>query len=189
MKQQNLGFRDALTHLAERAGVQLTPLDRHAEEREQHHTRLRSANEAATTFYRTQLLESAEAEEVRAYVTGRDLSDEVGEAFGLGYAPDEREALQGHLSARGFTPAEMIEAGLVVDGDRDNIDRFRGRLMFPIRDRRGRCIGFGGRALGNDVGPKYLNTSQTPVFDKSATLYAFDRAREAARSVDQIHHR
>jgi DNA primase len=186
MKQQNLGFRDALTQLAERAGVQLTPLDRHAEEREQHETRLRSANEAAATFYRAQLLNSAEAEHARAYVAQRDLSDEVGEAFGLGYAPDEREALQGHLSARGFTPAEMIEAGLVVDGERDNIDRFRGRLMFPIRDRRGRCIGFGGRALGDDAGPKYLNTSQTPVFDKSSTLYAFDRAREAARSADQI---
>lgn len=186
MKQQNVGFRDALTQLAERAGVQLTPLDRHAEEREQHETRLRSANEAAATFYRTQLLNSAEAEHARAYVAQRDLSDEVGEAFGLGYAPDEREALQSHLSARGFTPAEMIEAGLVVDGERDNIDRFRGRLMFPIRDRRGRCIGFGGRALGDDAGPKYLNTSQTPVFDKSSTLYAFDRAREAARSADQI---
>ena len=186
MKQQNVGFRDALTHLAERAGVQLTPLDHHAEEREQHQTRLRSANEAAATFYRAQLLKSAKAEHARAYVAQRDLSDEVGEAFGLGYAPDEREVLQGHLSARGFTPAEMIEAGLVVDGERDNIDRFRDRLMFPIRDRRGRCIGFGGRALADDAGPKYLNTSQTPVFDKSSTLYAFDRAREAARSADQI---
>ena len=186
MKQQNIGFRDALTYLAERAGVQLTPLDSHAEERERHQTRLRSANEAAVVFYRAQLLNSAEADQARAYMTQRDLSDEMAEAFELGYAPDERAALQGHLSARGFTPTEMIEAGLVVDGERNNADRFRGRLMFPIRDRRGRCIGFGGRALADNDGPKYLNTSQTPVFDKSSTLYAFDRAREAARSADQI---
>ncbi len=185
MKQQNLGFRDALTMLAERAGVPLAPLDRHAEERERQLDRLRSANESAVTFFRNHLLETPEAAEARDYVAQRGLNEEIAETFGLGYAPPEREALQSYLSARGFSREEMVEAGLVIAGDRDTIDRFRDRLIFPIRDRRARCIGFGGRALGDDAGPKYLNTSQTPLFDKSGTLYAFEQAREAMRESDQ----
>ncbi len=186
MKQQNLGFRDALTQLAERANVPLAPLDKHAEERERELDRLRSANEAAVTFFRNQLLETPGAEDARAYVDRRGLSEEVSEAFGLGYAPPERDALQSYLSARGFSREEIVEAGLAVTGDRDTMDRFRDRLIFPIRDRRARCIGFGGRALGDDAGPKYLNTSQTPLFDKSGTLYAFELAREAMRTEDQV---
>lgn len=186
MKQQNLGFRDALTQLAERANVPLAPLDKHAEERERVLDRLRSANEATVTFFRNQLLEAPGAEEARAYVERRGLNEEICETFGLGYAPPDRDALQSYLRARGFSHEEIVEAGLAVAGDRDTMDRFRDRLIFPIRDRRARCIGFGGRALGDDAGPKYLNTSQTPLFDKSGTLYAFELARESMRAADQV---
>ena len=186
MKQQNIGFREALTILAERAGVPLAPLDKHAEERERELDRLRSTNESAASFFRNTLIQNPEASEARAYIAERGLNDEIAETFGLGYAPDERDALQSHLTARGFQHDELVQAGLVIDGERDGLDRFRDRLMFPIRDRRGRCVGFGGRALGADSGPKYLNTSQTSVFDKSGTLYAFDQARESARTDDRI---
>jgi len=185
MKQRNVGFREALTMLAERAGVPLQPLDRHAEERERQLERLRSANEAAAAFFRQELLHAAEAEAARTYVEARGLNADTSEAFGLGYAPDSRDALQAHLRARGFSVEELLEGGLVSATEREPVDRFRDRLIFPIRDRRARCIGFGGRALG-DAGPKYLNTAQKPVFDKSGTLYALERARDAAREADRI---
>jgi DNA primase len=103
------------------------------------------------------------------------------EAFQLGYALNSYEALRAHLAERGFTTEEMVRAGLLSEGERGAYDRFRDRLIFPIRDERGRAIGFGGRVLGDGM-PKYLNSPQTPVFDKSGTLYALDRARDAIRA-------
>src|SRR3990172_12967469 len=105
----------------------------------------------------------------------RGLDAPIVEEFGVGYAPDQPNALQAYLSARGFTAEEMGAAGLVVETDRGRTDRFRGRVMFPIRDARGRCVGFGGRTLGDDPA-KYVNTPQTDLFDKSGLLYALDRA-------------
>ena len=159
-------------------------MDAKAEEREKRLLRLRSANEAAASFYRRSLVEEAEAEGARDYVERRGVAAETAEAFGLGYAPTSPDALRGYLSARGFSADEISTAGLSMDGERGPRDRFRGRLLFPIRDAQGRCVGFGARALDDDV--KYLNTPQTPLFDKSSLLYGLDRAREAIRGADRV---
>jgi len=185
MRHQGVEFREALGILADRAGVRLTPMDAQAEEREKRLQRLRSANEAAASFFRHGLLEEAEAEEARGYIERRGVSEAVSEAFGLGYAPRSSDALRGYLSARGFNADEIGGAGLSVDGDEGPRDRFRGRLVFPIRDPQGRCVGFGARALA-DGDVKYLNTPQTPLFDKSSLLYGLDRSRESVRGVDRV---
>ena len=185
MRRQGVDFREALRVLAERAGIRLTPMDAQAEEREKRLQRLRSANEAAASFYRHSLSDEAEAAEARAYLERRGVPAEVAEMFGLGYAPASPDALRGYLSARGFSTDEISAAGLSVDGESGPRDRFRGRLIFPIRDPQARCVGFGARALdGGDV--KYLNTPQTPLFEKSALLYGLDRSREAIRKADRV---
>ncbi len=185
MRRQGVEFREALRILADRAGVRLAPRDPQAEEREKRLQRLRSANEAATRFYRRSLREDAEADEARAYLGRRGVSDEAAEQFGLGYAPRTSDALRGYLSARGYNADEIATAGLSVEGEGPARDRFRGRLVFPIRDPQGRCVGFGARAL-DDGDVKYLNTPQTPLFDKSSLLYGLDRSRDAIRRADHV---
>ncbi|MGH7635955.1 MAG: DNA primase, partial [Gemmatimonadaceae bacterium] len=124
----------------------------------------------------------------RAYVAERALAESSIEQFQIGYAPNSWDALLRHLGGRGFDAKDARNTGLAVEGDRGAYDRFRHRLMFPIRDERGRIAGFGGRmlpgdALGaGDVHAKYVNTSQSAVFDKGALLYALDRAKDAIRA-------
>ncbi len=109
--------------------------------------------------------------------------------FLIGYAPPGWDTLRNYLNGRGFAEAQLVEAGLLVEGERSPYDRFRDRLMIPIRDDRGRVVGFGGRIMPEestnsaraDTGPKYLNTPQTPIFDKGGVLYALDRAKEDIR--------
>ena len=185
MRHQGVEFREALRILADRTGLRLAPRDAQAEEREKRSQRLRSANEAATRFYRRSLQEDSEADEARAYLGRRGVSDEAAEQFGLGYAPRASDALRGYLSARGFSADEIATAGLSVEGEGNPRDRFRGRLIFPIRDPQGRCVGFGARAL-DDGDVKYLNTPQTPLFDKSSLLYGLDRSRDAIRRADHV---
>ncbi len=185
MKQQNVPFREALRQLAERANVPLRPLDAHADEAEKRLARLRSANEAAATFFRNLLLTDVVATEARSYVDERGVSDEISDRFTLGYAPNQRDALQSYLSTRGFTSDDLVAAGLVAETDGGPVDRFRDRLVFPIRDGRGRSVGFGVRTLASD-GAMYLNTAQTALFDKSRLLYGLPQAREAIRGSDQI---
>ncbi len=184
MRRQGVEFREALRILAERAGVQLAPMDAQAEERQKRLGRLRSANEAAVRFYRRSL-EDAEAGEARGYLERRGVPGEVAERFGLGYAPAAPDALRGYLTARGYSAEEIATAGLSVEGEGPARDRFRGRLIFPIRDPQGRCVGFGARAL-DDTDVKYLNTPQTPLFDKSSLLYGLDRARDHIRRADRV---
>ena len=185
MKKQNVPFREALRQLAEQANVPLRPLDARAEEVDKRLARLRSANEAAATFFRNLLLTDIVATEARLYVDERGVSDEISDRFALGYAPNQRDALQSYLSTRGFTSDDLVAAGLVAETEGGPVDRFRDRLVFPIRDSRGRSVGFGGRALGSG-GAKYLNTAQTLLFDKSRLLYGLPQARDAIRSADQI---
>ena len=185
MRHQGVEFREALRILADRTGLRLAPRDAQAEEREKRSQRLRSANEAATRFYRRSLQEDSEADEARAYLGRRGVSDEAADQFGLGYAPRASDALRGYLSARGFSADEIATAGLSVEGEGNPRDRFRGRLIFPIRDPQGRCVGFGARAL-DDGDVKYLNTPQTPLFDKSSLLYGLDRSRDAIRRADHV---
>jgi DNA primase len=100
--------------------------------------------------------------------------------FRIGYAPDDRSALRNHLAQNKVEPDQMVEAGLIIQGDNASYDRFRDRVMFPIRDPRGRVIAFGGRALSKDVPAKYLNSPETPLFHKGYVLYNLDKARAPA---------
>lgn len=179
-KKENLTPLEALRLLAERYGV---PLSRPSRERDEEpeRARLLEANEEAARFYHDLLLNAAAAEPARRYLERRGLDDATIRAFQLGYAPEAWQVLSDHLRGRGFTDAELLAAGLVAQGERGLHDRFRGRVMFPIADERGRVIGFGGRVLGDGV-PKYLNTPQTALFDKGGTLYALDRAKDAIRA-------
>lgn len=187
MRREGMEFGDALRLLAERAGVTLSPKGARAEE-DAHQGRLYAANEAAAQFFHGLLVEGEAGRQARQYLEGRGVDSLTAEMFLLGYSPPAWEALREHLRERGFSDEEMLAAGLVVQGERGLHDRFRGRLMFPIRDTKGRVIGFGGRVLdggawagAGPAGPKYLNTAQTPIFDKGAVLYALDRARDAIR--------
>ena len=182
---EGLDFKQALARCAERAGVELrTPTRREREQREEHE-RLLAANEAAAVFYQAQLDGPAGADAL-AYAERRGLDVAARRDWQLGYAPDRWSELSDHLRARGFSDDELVAAGLAIEGERGLYDRFRGRLIFPTRDERGRLTGFGGRALGADQQPKYLNTPQTPLFDKSGTMYGLDRAGPEARRADRL---
>lgn len=177
---EKLDFREALRRLASRAGVEL-PEEQERRRQVEEHGRLYGANEAALEFFRDQL-KGAGGKLAQNYLYKRKLSAPIQVSFGLGYAPESRHALSEALTARGFTAEEMVDAGLVlVDEHSGELrDRFRGRLMFPIRDGKGRVTGFGGRTLG-DGEPKYLNSPQTEIFDKSRCLFAIEHAEETIR--------
>ena len=153
-------------------------------------------NETASAYFHAMLQQAdgpygAKAQVARDYLTERHLAPSSVEMFQIGYAPNSWDALTAHLTGRGFSPAEIVTGGLAVEGDRGAYDRFRHRLMFPIRDERGRVAGFGGRILPGDAlgsgenQPKYVNTSQSPIFDKGSILYALDLAKDAVRSESQ----
>ncbi len=177
MRRDNVDFVEAVRRLAQRAGV---PFDARETRNEEAHARLIQANEAAAAFYHNALLHGAEAEGARSYAAQRGLDAAAIEAFEIGYAPESWDTLGAHLRAREFSADELVEAGLLVRGERGDHDRFRARLILPIRDPRGRVVGLGGRALG-DATPKYLNSPQTPIFDKGGLLYLLDRAGDAIR--------
>jgi DNA primase len=182
MKREGLEFRAALELLAQRAGVALRAPS--AEQEDPRREILRRANEAAAHFFHHHLLNSPDAVSALEYVRRRGLDQETIASFQMGYAPDSWDELKRHLSGLGFEEGDLLAAGLLVEGERGPYDRFRGRLMFPIREERGRVVGFGARALDESV-PKYLNTPQSPIFDKGGILYALDRAREHIRSSGQ----
>ncbi len=179
MKREGIEFPEALRMLAEKAGVQLKER-RSSPEQEKTRQRLYAANEAAADWYHQLLAEDA-GREARDYLQRRGLDSEVIKAFQLGFSLDEWHAAQEHLTKVGFSERELLGVGLLVEGERGAHDRFRGRLTFPIWDIKGRVIGFGARAM-DDSQPKYLNTAQTPLFDKGGTLYALNHAQEAIRA-------
>ncbi len=179
MEREGLDFREALTRLADKAGVELS--ERTATE-DRRRRRLREALEAAIAWYREVLTRTPQAERARAYLAERGFSEETLDRFGIGYAPQNWEALTKRLAARGFTPDELLGAGLASPSNRGGvIDRFRGRVIIPIRDASGRATGLGGRLLPGSDGPKYLNSPATPLFDKSRTLFGIDLAKGAIR--------
>ncbi|MDA0364782.1 MAG: DNA primase [Chloroflexi bacterium] len=181
---EGLDFKEALRTCADRAGIELRPPSkRDIEEREQHE-RLLQANEAAAVYFQA-ALRGPQGGDARAYLEGRGLDAEALETWQLGYAPEGWRGLIDHLSARGFAEPDLVASGLAIEGDRGAYDRFRDRVIFPTRDARRRLIGFGARALRPDDEPKYLNTPQTPLFDKSGTLYGLDRGAEAIRRADR----
>lgn len=191
-KQQGLDFREALAALAERAGISLdggATGEAHAESPETAaRKRLRALNEAAAIWLHSQLLTNPEANYARTYLDSRGVNHDSIALWRLGYAPDG-DALARYLQAQNYAPQELIDAGLAREREAARggglYDYFRNRLIFPIRDARGQTIAFGGRELGGGH-PKYLNTPQTAVFDKSATLYGLDLARDAIRRGDRV---
>jgi DNA primase len=185
MRKQGLDFRGALEQLAARAGVQLKERSAEEQQEDAQRTRLLEICAAAAVYFNAVLLNQPGGQTGREYIEQRGINPEMVEAFQLGYSLDEWSRLLRYLTdRRGYDPAEIEAAGLAIHHEsRGYYDRFRGRLMFPIRDARGRVIGFGGRAIG-DVQPKYMNTPQTLLFDKSHVLYGLDQARDAIRSAD-----
>lgn len=181
-KMDGCTFTEAVERLAERAGVQLRyekgsgPNRREAGQR----ARLLEAHREAQDFFRANI-RSPEAEKARLYMAERGFDEEALTSFGVGYAPRGWDNLSKHLRSRGFLDKELTAAGLAAEGRRGGVyDRFRGRLIWPIRDVTGRVIGFGARKLyDDDEGPKYLNTPETPLYRKNQVLYGLDRAKRA----------
>lgn len=183
MKKDGCDFTEAKAMLAERAGVTITPESGGEKEQREKNDRLYRINEAAAEYYHQLLLTAPEAANVRQYLLNRHLNAASVENFKLGYAPLAREDLIHHLTERSFNMDDMLAAGLIVAYEGKPRDLFHNRLLFPISDVKNRIIGFGGRALDNTP-PKYLNTPQTDIFDKKATLYGLSRAKEAAARAD-----
>ena len=180
MKKEGIDFGEALRLLAQRAGVTIsTRPEREAEGKEK--AKLYQINEAAAQYFHNLLVNSSAAEKVRNYVVSRGFASKTISDFQLGFSPNSWEALKQYLLERDYTESELLEAGLIVETEEGKThDRFRNRLMFPIFDRRGRTIGFGARVLDDSL-PKYLNSPQTPIFDKSSSLYGINLAATAIR--------
>lgn len=186
MKKEGWDFPEALRRLAERAGVEIPARSQADEAAEESHLRLREALEAAVAFFRHHLRETPAGEPVLAYLRQRGLTDAALESFEIGYAPHAWDVGLHHLQERGYSEQELLDCGLVSERESGGVyDRFRNRIMIPIRDARGRMAGFGARIVDpNDV-PKFLNSPQTPVFDKGRLLFGLDKARKPIRAADQ----
>ena len=187
METEGLTFPEAVERIAEMAGV---PMPKESpEENRRHEARasLLDVMEMATKFFEAQLQDRIGAT-ARGYLAGRAVSPQTQVQFRMGYAPNDRTALRRHLVSRGVPVRDMVEAGLLVSGDDipEPFDRFRDRVMFPIEDARGKVIAFGGRAMQKDVPAKYLNSPETPLFHKGATLYNHHRARAVAHSAGTV---
>ncbi|MBT2503921.1 DNA primase [Curtobacterium sp. ISL-83] len=187
IKQDHTTFQEAVERMAAKIGFTL-----HYEEGDGPRTdynqraRLIAVNEAALAFYQAQLTTAA-AEPARQFLGERGFDPAAAQHFGVGFAPQSYDATREHLRGRGFSMDEILAAGLAGQGDRSPYDRFRGRLMWPIRDVTGATIGFGARRLlEEDKGPKYLNTPETPIYHKSQVLYGLDLARRDISKQKQV---
>ena len=182
-KMDHVTFTDAVERLAARAGFQLTYEDGEGATDHGNRARLLAANAAAETFFREQLATPG-ADPGRRFLGERGFDQFAAERFGVGFAPKSWDALTGFLKGKGFSVEEITASGLVSQGDRGIYDRFRGRLIWPIRDVTGQTVGFGARKLlDDDKGPKYLNTPETAVYHKAQVLYGLDLAkRDVSRS-------
>ena len=185
MKRHNVDFREALQRLAQRAGVPLRPRTDEQVRQDEQRQRLLRANDAALHFWRSRLQDAAEGREAQDYLHERGISAESAQRFNLGLAGSEPDALAHHLSARGHQLQDAEAAGLILLTDNGPRDRFRDRLMFPIRNARGETVGFGGRTL-IDEPAKYINTPESDLFRKRDLLYGFDLARSAIREAGSV---
>jgi DNA primase len=183
MRKEGVGFGEALRLLAQRAGVSL-PSRMEKEGGKEEKEELYQVNEAAALYFNNLLLNSPAAEKARSYVASRGFLPQTVTDFQLGFSLDSWEALKQYLLERGHSESNMLTAGLLIEAENGKThDRFRGKLMFPIRDIKGRTIGFGARVLDDSL-PKYTNSPQTPTFDKSSSLYGIDLAAAAIRQQD-----
>jgi DNA primase len=187
MKKEGWDFAEALKYLADRVGVELKPQSPEQQEQEEQYDRLGNLLEDAVVFYRHQLLQSPQGKPALAYFENRGVTHETIETFGLGYAPASWEATMNYFLGKGYLEQELVDAGLVSERENGGIyDRFRNRLMFAIRDGRGRMAGFGARVLDPEDFPKYLNSPQTALFDKGRLLYGLDLARKTIRQENEV---
>jgi DNA primase len=187
MKKEGWDFAEALKNLADRAGIVLKPLTPQAIEEKEEDERLRNLLEEAVVYYRHNMLNTEGGKAALAYLEKRSLTPETIEAFGLGYASNSWDAAVSYFQSKDYTLQDLKDAGMVSDRDDGGVyDRFRHRLMIPIRDRNGKMAGFGARVLNPDDVPKYLNSPQTQLFDKSRLLYGLDLARKAIREEDEV---
>ncbi|MEW6241885.1 MAG: CHC2 zinc finger domain-containing protein [Chloroflexota bacterium] len=206
MKKEGIDFKEALQKLAVRAGVTLEAYQRETPQQKEAYDHLRKLLEEAVIFYRGHLLQNRD---VLGYLTEkRKLTGQTIETFGLGYAPAGWDSALRHFTARGYSEQDLIDSGLLTVREEDDsrntqyngldtagerrlldhrrvYDRFRHRIMIPIRDEQGRMAGFGARVVDpNDI-PKFLNSPETPIFSKGRLLYGLDRARKPIRTADQ----
>ena len=192
MKRDGLDFKDALQKLADRAGVKVESLQREAPQVKEANEHLRALLEDAIIYYRTHLFNN---KDVLTYLhEKRGLTDATIETFGLGYAPHGYDNLIKHFAPKGYSQQELIDAGMLSVRESDSqtsntesrsFDRFRNRIMIPIRDENGKMAGFGARIVDPTDIPKFLNSPETPIFTKGHLLYGLDRARKPIRVADQ----
>jgi DNA primase len=181
MKKEGLDFGEALRLLAEKTGVTLpSPAKNEAEDKARE--KLLRINQAAAQYFNNLLLKAAEADEARQYLQKRGLNEKSCADFQLGYSLSSWESAKQYLIGLGYQENDLLEAGMVIqaEGTGRSHDRFRHHIMFPIMDERGRVTGFGARVLDNSL-PKYINSPQTRIFDKSGSLYGFHLAKSAIR--------
>ncbi len=181
MEVEGLSFPEAVEKLAGLAGMEMPKEDPQAEARAARNKKTISWMEQAQIFFEKSLYREMGAG-ARDYLTNRGLSKTAAQNFGMGFAPNHFSALKEELMQQGASAKMLIEAGLLVlpeDQGRDPWDRFRNRIMFPIHDSRGRLVAFGGRAMEKDAKAKYLNSPETPIFQKGHLLYNYHRARKA----------
>ena len=181
--QRGLPFIDAVKELAAAAGLDMPAQDRRAAQKAERAKGLHEAMADATTWFTDQLNGLAGAQ-ARTLLDRRGIRPDTARAFGMGFAPDSRGGLKAAL--KDYGDPMLVEAGMLINVEgKEPYDRFRGRLMIPIRDPRGRTIAFGGRIIGEGE-PKYLNSPETPLFDKGRTLYNLDRAAPASRKANRV---
>jgi DNA primase len=187
METEGLTFPEAVEKLAAMAGLPMPVETKEAREAEQKRAGLGDVLEWAAQYFEAQLRGPA-GSAARAYLAGRAIGDQDRARFRLGFATSERHALRDHLAGKGASVEAMIEAGLLIHGEDVVVpyDRFRNRIIFPICDRSGRVIAFGGRAMEKDAQAKYLNSPETPLFHKGATLYNQHNARKAAHEAGYV---
>ncbi len=187
METEGVSFPEAVERLAGMAGVALPKMSAEADAQEKRRRDLYEILELAAKFFES-MLASKEGARARGYLADRGIHATTQLEFRMGYAPPGRFALKEHLGAMGVSTDDMIEAGLLIGGDDIPVpyDRFRDRVIIPIADQRGRIVAFGGRTLSDDVQPKYLNSPETPVFHKGATVFNFHRARQPAHEAGSV---
>ncbi len=182
MKKQGIDFGEALRQLAQRAGVTIPSRFEGGAESEAKQ-KLYQANQAAVQYFQNTLNATA-GKKALSYAAGRGFTPQTIADFQLGYSPNSWEGLKQNLIDKGYTEKELLDAGLIIEAEGGKThDRFRNKLMFPISDARGNIIGFGARVLDDSL-PKYINSPQTPIFDKSGTLYGLNLAKDAIRQQD-----
>lgn len=188
MKREGWDFKETLEYLANRTGVVLEPITPQQQEKQEAFAKQRQLLEEAVLFFQHHLLNADEGKAAFEYLSKRGADIETIQKWGLGYAPDEWDNCLNHFKNQGYSVEDLMDVGLLTYNESrgSHYDKFRHRVMFPIRDARGRMTGFGGRTLDPEGIPKYLNSPQTDLFNKGKLLYGLDLARRAIREKDQV---